>query len=578
MACTRLLAIVAFAVPLLAACGGGGGGGDAGVSAGAAPPLPTVPAPPPPPSQNPRQFVDATASSGIFYYIGYRSVPWHTDVSRIATNGAAAGDYDNDGDIDLFITRGDIGASLLYRNNGFGVFTEVAESAGLAWSANATENYRHSGPTFADMDGDGDLDLFVGGLFGDPSKIYRNEGAVGGFGFTDVTEDSGLGNLTKPHNISAAFGDYDLDGDLDLFVTHWGSYYPVEGPGDTQNLWRNDTSDGTIRFTSVSESAGISPSIVTLPDPKAVRQEADWTFSASFARINDDLYPDIVVAADFNNSQVFLNQGDGTFVNATDVSVIIDYNGMGSAVGDYDNDGDLDWFVTAIGTSNGELLNDIGTLGNRLYRNTQGDPGASGVFEDVTDAAGVADGGWGWAACFLDLNNDGNLDIYHTNGWANPIPADYSRAFISNGAGAFAESAAALGLDDDYDGRGVVCADFDNDGDTDVFLLHRGWPNSAALWRNDADTNNYLTVRLKGLAPNTEASGARIYATIGGQTQMREIIIGSNFVSQNPAVQVFGLGGASQVDELRVEWPDGSETNLGPVAAGQTVEIEQPVT
>jgi hypothetical protein len=272
-----------------------------------------------------------------------------------------------------------------------------------------------------------------------------------------------------------------------------------------------------------------------------------------------------------------LNQRDGTFSNATDTDVIVDYNGMGSALGDYDNDGDLDWFVTAIfGENDGQPINDIGSLGNRLYENTYGEPDSAGVFADVTDAAGVADGGWGWGACFADFENDGDLDIYHTNGWRSPIPRDHSRAFVSDGAGAFFESALDLGLYDTEYGRGVVCADFDNDGDIDILLLHRNYPQSAIMWRNDVDTNNYLRVRLIGSGINTVASGSRIFATIGSQTQMREIIIGSNFLSQNPAAQVFGLGTAAQVDNLTVEWPDGSVTDLGAVSAGQLLEIQQP--
>jgi hypothetical protein len=569
---SRLLPMGFLAIGSLVLSGCGGGGSAATAPASLSPPGPL------PNPQPPKQFVDSTNSSNISYYVGYRLVQLDPEVARIATGGAAAGDYDNDGDIDLFITRGDVGQNLLYRNNGLGVFTEVAEAAGVAYTARATENYRLSGPTFADMDGDGNLDLFIGGLFGDPSFVYRNNGASEGYTFSDVTMDSGINALTRFHNISAAFGDYDLDGDLDLFVTHWGTGLVLPDPGDTQHLWRNDSSVGAIRFTSVSEAAGLSPSIVTLSDPLVLRNEKDWTFSASFARINDDLYPDIVVAADFNNSQVFLNRGDGTFANATDVDVIIDYNGMGSALGDYDDDGDLDWFVSAIeiAAAGGQPVNDIGTIGNRLYRNTQGDPGAIGVFEDVTDAASVADGGWGWGACFMDFENDGDLDIYHTNGWSGDFIEDTSRAFVSNGAGQFAEQAADLGLDDEEEGRGIVCADFDNDGDTDIFQLHRGYPLSATMWRNDTSANNFLRVLLKGNPPNTEAAGARIFVTIGNKTQMREIIIGSNFVSQNPTMQVFGLGTAAQVDELRVEWPDGSVTNLGAVAAGQIREIPQP--
>jgi hypothetical protein len=486
------------------------------------------------------------------------------------------------GDVDLFITRGDIGANLLYRNDGNLVFTEVASAAGVAWTGPSSQNYRHSGPVFGDLDGDGDLDLFLGGLFGDPARVYKNNGeTMGPRTFTDVSASAGFEALPgiARHTMSAALGDYDLDGDLDLLLSHWGSTVPdINNPGDTGHLWRNDSDATGIRFTSVSETAGISPSILTLPDPNATPSLTDSTFSPSFARINDDPWPDIVFAADFNRSMVFLNNGDGTFTNATDVGVIDDEAGMGSALGDYDNDGDLDWFVTAIF---GDAQNFAEPMsGNRLYRND------GGVFVDVTNEAGVVDGGWGWGTCFMDFENDGDLDIYHTNGWSEPrgreFEDDTSRAFVSNGDGTFVQQAAALGLDDSDQGRGVVCADFDGDGDVDILQLLLRATQDVRLWRNDADGNNYLRVRLQGLPPNTDASGARIRIRIGNAWQTREVILGSNFLSQNPTEQVFGLGSATQVDEITVQWPGiggaGPESggDVCPCNAGTTVTIPHP--
>jgi hypothetical protein len=320
-----------------------------------------------------------------------------------------------------------------------------------------------------------------------------------------------------------------------------------------------------IRFTSVSVPAGISPSVIGKADPLRHNPDDDFTLTPTFARIDSDLYPDILSVADYNRTQFFSNNGDGTFRNATDNAVVIDDNGMGSAVGDYDDDGDLDWFVTSV-------MDPGDTIGNRFYENV------NGSFVDRTSALGVASGGWGWGACFVDFENDGDLDIFHTNGWSQleRFRSESSRAFEQLSDGRFANSAAIYGFDQIEQGRGVVCADFDNDGDVDIFELHRNSTVAATLWRNGSDEYNSLTVRLNGKAPNTEAAGARIYATVGSVTRMREIMIGSNFVSQNPTAQVIGLGTATQVDSLRVQWPDGQETRMTAVAAGQRLAISHP--
>jgi hypothetical protein len=258
--------------------------------------------------------------------------------------------------------------------------------------------------------------------------------------------------------------------------------------------------------------------------------------------------------------------GTVTFRDTTDNDVLIDRNGMGAAVGDIDNDGDLDWFVTGIfGSSE--------TVGNRLYLND-----GTGLLQDVTVSAGVGDGGWGWGACFADFNLDGRLDIFHTNGWeSNPIDDfehDRSRLFISQPGGlAVDDEAAERGMTDAEQGRGVVCADFDGDGDVDIFMTNRGLENSGAFWRNEDETsdNRSLSVSLVGAGANSQAVGARVRVTVNGAVQMREVSVNNNFTSQNPTVQVFGLGSATQADAVEVEWPDGSLDNYTGVAAGAVV-------
>jgi hypothetical protein len=561
-------------------------------------------------------FVNVTAASNIAYKVGYtrpslvRRDTLDYQVPIVTFGGAAAGDCDNDGDIDLFITYGNTGGpdggggpNRLYLNqlaelgNGL-LFEDIAEQAGVANTRADGRNDRHSGPTFADLDGDGDLDLFLGGIYDDPSKIYENRG---GCIFTDVTSNSpDIENMLAWHTISAGFGDYDLDGDLDMFLTHWGTpdrLYAQSGSRllTTDHLWRNESDESGIRFVNASEETGMSdllwltrgyPGTLDFPFSE---QLFDFSFTPTFARINDDPWPDIAIAADFGTTQLALNNGNGTFRSLEDPILREAQLGMGSALGDIDNDGDLDWFVSS---TFGPGTERVTLHGNRFYTND----GSATLFVDDTARLGVADGSWAWGACFLDIDNDSDLDIYHTNGWSERFlgwqlwQAPAARAFVMNAAGTYDEAAVALGLAESTSGRGIVCADFDQDGDTDILELTDAAGVSASLWENQsaAAGRNFLRVKLAGLPPNTEAAGARIIARIGDTTQMREIVIGGNYTSQNPTVQIFGLDSSESVDELLVEWPaldsGAGATQLGtritgPIAAsrpGQTLVISHP--
>ena len=262
-----------------------------------------------------------------------------------------------------------------------------------------------SGPAFGDIDGDGDLDLFVGAVIGDPHHLFENRLDQAEARFVDVTRASGI-RLTSANTVSATFFDYDRDGFVDLFLSHWSNRY--ETGKDTETVWRNN-GDGTFSNTSVE--TGIADALV--------EADTDWSFTPNFSDIDGDGDGDLLMAADFEESQVFLNNDDGTFTNVTDQDVIIDQAGMGAAVGDYDNDGDMDWFVTSIYNLDVQGGREYG---NRFYRN-EGD----GVFRDMTLPAKVDDGGWAWGACAADFDNDGNVDILHVNGWDVVEGKDYRR-------------------------------------------------------------------------------------------------------------------------------------------------------
>jgi hypothetical protein len=499
------------------------------------------------------------AARGLQFSTEYSAA--YDEMPRHFAGGVAAGDIDNDGDIDLFITRGDTQANLLLINQG-GSFSDNAIAAGVAFPNAGTDNYKLSGPTFADMDGDGDLDLFIGGLQNDPSLLFSNNGDGT---FSDVTSGSGIDAMSSKNTISAAFGDYDNDGDLDIAMAHWGTPRDRLAPGETETLWRNESDASGLKFTAVSQASGIADELALDLSFGVLGVSHDYTFAPNFADINNDGYTDLLSVSDFRGSRVFLNNQDGTFSNITDETQINDANGMGAAVGDYDNDGDMDWFVSSID-------------GNRLYQND------NGTLINVSGTAGIGAGSWGWGSCFADFDLDGHVDIYQTNGWVSdnggnpnaPYTTDKSRLWMSDGQGVFADKAFEANMVDEEQGRTIVCADFDNDRDIDVLLMSSNTSQAAILWENQIEGQNAVKINLEGAAPNSKGIGTRVAVTTGSFTQTREMTIGSNFASHNPAEEIFGLGSITIIDEILISWPDGIETRETNIPANQSLSFKHP--
>lgn len=537
---------------MAAGCGGSGGSADTGSAVLS--PLPPQPGPPPPFAPK-TSFANLTSMSGIDHVFSVTAVPL-TESAHMG-GGLAAVDIDQDGLVDLYLVGGDGSANMLFHNDGSNRFSDVTPASNLDLV------HLGSGPVFADIDGDNDLDLFVGSVDHDPIYLLRNDAGQ----FTDVTLNSGI-SVTARNTISSSFSDYDGDGDLDLFLAHWGN---PEQP-DSETLWQNN-GDGT--FANASIPSGIAAEMAS--PSTAFSGPFDFSFAPVFSDVDGDGDPDLLLASDFKTSKVFLNNGDATFTNTTDRDIVIDRNGMGNAVGDYDNDGDMDWFVTSIFE---DIDDPDANYGNRLYRNL-----GNGTFEDVTEAAGVANGGWGWGACMEDFDNDGDLDIFHVNGWGFENPRepgrndayknDQVRYFESQGDGTFEEAATAAGLTDTGQGRGVACFDSDRDGDVDIVITNNQDVDSVVFYRNDlALDSHYLAVRLRGNGWNTAGIGARIAVTGGSSSQLREIRAGNHYVSQNPTEAHFGLGPVQHVD-VTVTWPDGTQTVLNDVAADQLLTIDQ---
>lgn len=483
------------------------------------------------------------------------------EVLRIVS-GAAAGDYDNDGDVDLFLVGGGGQRASLYENKANGHFTERAEAAGLVF-----QDIHQAGPVFADLNNDGWEDLLIlsanrmaqqpgiddDALINRP-RVFINQ-ADGTFA---EHQDSGF--QSGMQSVGAALGDLDRDGDLDALITHWNRPAGNNADEGYQLIWLND---GNGHFTDIT-SIALADQLPGECDAQAEGAAACFSFTPNITDINNDGWLDVLLASDFGSSALLVSQGlvnGNLHFELQKPAVISDENGMGAAVADYDNDGDMDWFVSSIWDPDPDDGNEgnWGVSGNRLYRNT-----GDGEFEDVTDQAGVREGFWGWGSCFADFNNDGWLDLYHENGFVSNNSAaefehDPARLFMSNGNGTFTQQAEISGLNHTGQGRGVICFDYDHDGDQDILVM----PNNSRvlLYENQrSPADQYLQIQLQTPVQVEQINAKIRLSDLGGQ-QLREVTLGSNFVSNNPALQHFGLSD-SVITELTVTWPDNAVLTL----------------
>jgi hypothetical protein len=536
-------------------------------------------------------FTEVTAQAGVahrhhkpIFEAKVKNIePWLASVGA----AAAAADYDNDGDMDLYVTNSRKGfPNALYRNNGNGTFTDIAEEAGVA-DLNDKDGLSMDA-VWGDYDNDGDADLYL--VKWGRNLLFRNTGHGT---FTDVTDHAGVGDWGNGN--AAIFFDYNGDGWLDIYVGNYfrkvdlwhlpttrimHSNFETARDGGANVLYRN-TGHGT--FTDVSEQAGVA--------------DTGWTLDVGAADYDNDGDQDVHVANDFGPDKLFRNEGNGRF---TDVSVTAigedTRKGMNSEFGDFNNDGWLDIYVTNIMTK--EYLKE----GNMLFRNN-----GDGTFADIAPEAGVADGGWAWAAKFFDYDNDGDLDIYCANGFiSQSMTEDYwydlatgvtepnfdptdarqwptignkslsgyeaNRFFRNEGHESFVEMAEKVGLLHRGDGRGIVVFDYDNDGDLDVYVANQNQP--AVLFRNEVgNKQHWVAFQLVGQG---DAIGARVKVTAGDLTQIREVDGGNGFSSQSDRRLYFGLGRRSTVDQVEIRWPDGQRQTLRDVKINQLHTLTEP--
>lgn len=494
-------------------------------------------------------FIDVTNSAGIDYEHRVPEDPIPQE--PFMTAGAAAGDYNNDGWLDLYVTLLHA-PDLLFKNNGDGTFTDVASIVGL------DQNFPSSGVAWGDLDNDGDQDLFVSTIGDSRYYLYINNGS-GQFTEEAIERGAALQSEIDHSGFSVTFGDYDRDGWLDIHTTEWDIQPATSTIAQHSVLLRNKGPATPGYFVNVTTESGVLKNF----------GQAQFGFSSSFSDMDQDGWPDLVIAADFETSQIFWNNGDGNFTEGTAAAGVgTDENGMGSAIGDYDGDGLLDWFVSSIYSSNPTV-----NSGNRLFRNL-----GNRTFSDQTDAAGVRDADWGWGSVFFDFDNDGDLDLAVTNGVVFPrqfnFPYDTDRTRLwENEGGVFAEVGLEHGITDTGSGKGIVTFDYDNDGDLDLFIANNG--GHPVLYNNrEANSNAWLRVKVVGRYSNRDGLGA--FLTLeprpGGQKQVREITGGSNFLGQNEFTAHFGLSAQTEpVFRLTVRWPSGLQQVFQDITVNTTL-------
>ncbi|MDE2966384.1 MAG: VCBS repeat-containing protein [Chloroflexota bacterium] len=486
------------------------------------------------------------------------------DAERM-TGGAAAADFDGDGATDLLVTRLD-GHDLLFRNRGDGTFEEVSGQTGLArWELQS------NGAAWGDIDNDGDLDLFITTVGDTRHYLFINDDGV----FTEQGMERGVAVDTGDRRIgfSATFGDYDLDGYLDLHVTEWRPSQLVGEAVAGVRLLRNLGSDAPGYFEDVTEAAGVQMRGVVSQTQDQLT-EGTFAFGSTFVDLDGDGWPELAVASDFGTSRLFWNNGDGTFSDGTLAARVgTAQNAMGTTFGDYDADGDLDWFVTSVfsfrsgSPGSGEQgLRD----GNRLFRN-EGDR----RFTDVTDSAGVRNGSWGWGAAFFDADNDGDLDLTMTNGMEMMpgFDADATRYWENDGSGRYRGRSTEVGLDDIADGKGLLVFDADNDGALDVLIVNNA--SEPLFYRNQSrGAGSWLRVTLEGVTSNRQGLGAKVSVFgVGLPEQIREAGVSTHFLGQSEDALHFGLADSQSADVV-IRWPaSGLVTTLNDVPADSWIRV-----
>jgi len=510
---------------------------------------------------------------------------------EVASMGAAVSivDYNRDGWPDLYVTNSREGSmNALYRNNHDGTFTDVAPELGIA-NVNQPGTGVSMGTVWGDYDNDGYPDLFLI-KWGKPMLFHNDHG----LGFTDVSNKAGLPQWMNAN--TALWFDYDGDGKLDLFV---GGYY-----NEDIDLWHLKTTRIMPDSFEYAENGGRKYLFHNLGSAKLGIKSRRWALASGAADLNGNGHPDLFIANDYGVSELYINDGKRFHEEGKQAGVgFSPKSGMNVAFGDIFNLNKYDIYVSNI-SEDGVLIQ-----GNNLWVPKDETSSKSLQYVNMASALGVELGGWSFGAQFADLNDDGNLDLFLTNGYvsldrsrsywydfakvaagnssiigdAKYWPAfegrslsgyQQKRVWINDGAGQFEDVARAVGVTDTHDGRAVAVGDLWNNGALDVVVADQNGP--LLIYKNQVDkAEKWIEFSLEGTRSNRDAIGAELTLYWNGEKQLQEVSGGSGFAAENDLRLHFGLGKDPRIERAVIRWPSGTVQTLNDLMPDHLYHIKE---